>query len=97
MLERVPGCIEQWATLYNFLYKFKEEHDKEEAEKRRSSSSTRSYSSYDTSSYSSYSYTPEPQRETTIWSDWRTGEPLYREGDKIVNGKGEEVSVAWWD
>lgn len=51
-------------------------------------------SSYSLSSSSSY---PPPTRETTIWTDWRTGEPLYRENGKIVNGSGEEVSVAWWD
>lgn len=56
---------------------------------------TPSYSSYDyTPSYSSYT---QPTRERSGWYDWRNGEPLYREGDKIVNGAGEEVSPAWWD
>lgn len=53
---------------------------------------TPSYSSYDYTS----SYTP-PVRERSGWYDWRNGEPLYREGDKIVNGNGEEVSAVWWD
>ncbi len=41
----------------------------------------------------------EPKLEPTIWSDWRNGESLYRRSTdgKIVNGAGEEVSVAWWD
>ncbi len=41
----------------------------------------------------------EPKLESTIWSDFRTGEQLYRRSTdgKIVNGSGEEVSVAWWD
>lgn len=37
-------------------------------------------------------------KESTVWSDFRTGEPLYRTYDgKIVNAGGEEVSVAWWE
>ncbi len=41
----------------------------------------------------------EPKLESTIWTDWRNGEQLYRRSTdgKIVNGSGEEVSVAWWD
>lgn len=36
--------------------------------------------------------------EPSIWYDWRTGERLLRNEDgEVVNGKGETVSVAWWD
>jgi hypothetical protein len=33
--------------------------------------------------------------EYSGWDDWRTGEKLYRMGDKLVNAKGEEVSLTW--
>lgn len=35
--------------------------------------------------------------EPSGWTDFRTGEPLYRVNGRIVNANGEEVSVAWWD
>lgn len=35
--------------------------------------------------------------EPSGWTDFRTGETLYRVEGRIVNGKGEEVSPAWWD
>lgn len=41
---------------------------------------------------------PLRKLEPTIWYDWRTGERLLRnEEGEVVNGKGETVSVAWWD
>lgn len=61
MLEKVPGCVEQWATLYDFLCKIKEEQEEAERERKRSSYSTSlSYSNdtYNTSSYGSSSYQP---------------------------------------
>ncbi len=53
-----------------------------------------------TSDYSFSDYSaPISTLEPTIWSDFRTDEPLYRDTatGKIVNAAGEEVSVAWWD
>ena len=35
--------------------------------------------------------------EPSGWTDFRTGEPLYRVDGHIVNGNGEIVSPAWWD
>ena len=35
--------------------------------------------------------------EPSGWTDFRTGETLYRVEGRIVNGNGEEVSVAWWE
>lgn len=35
--------------------------------------------------------------ESSGWTDFRTGEPLYRVDGRIVNARGEEVSAAWWD
>lgn len=35
--------------------------------------------------------------EPSGWTDFRTGEPLYRVEGRIVNGNGEEVSAAWWE
>ena len=35
--------------------------------------------------------------EPSGWTDFRTGEPLYRVDGRIVNANGEEVSAAWWD
>ena len=35
--------------------------------------------------------------EDSGWTDFRTGETLYRVEGRIVNAKGEEVSAAWWE
>lgn len=35
--------------------------------------------------------------EPSGWTDFRTGEPLYRVDGHIVNGNGKIVSPAWWD
>lgn len=35
--------------------------------------------------------------EESGWTDFRTGDPLYRVDGNIVNAKGEIVSPAWWD
>lgn len=35
--------------------------------------------------------------EPSGWTDFRTGETLYRVNGKIVNANGEEVSPAWWE
>lgn len=35
--------------------------------------------------------------ENSGWTDFRTGETLYRVEGRIVNAKGEEVSAAWWE
>ena len=35
--------------------------------------------------------------EPSGWTDFRTGEPLYRVNGRIVNANGEEVSPAWWE
>ncbi len=51
------------------------------------------------------SYTPPPSThgglppwaEPSGWTDFRTGDPLYRVDGRIVDANGEEVSVAWWD
>lgn len=49
-------------------------------------------------SASTTKYTSIPEwAEPSGWTDFRTGETLYRVNGKIVNGKGEEVSVAWWE
>lgn len=54
----------------------------------------RSKTTTGTSNYPAASGKMEP----TIWYDWRTGERLLRNEDgEVVNGKGETVSVAWWD
>lgn len=88
---------EKGKELYDLAIKTTEEfiRKKREAEEERRRATSIYVPSY---SSSTYSYTPTPTLESTIWSDWRTGEPLYRNSDgKIVNGSGEEVSVAWWD
>ncbi len=65
-----------------------EERKKRAAEERR-----RRESSYTLPSFGGIPSWAEPSG----WTDFRTGEPLYRVDGRIVNANGEEVSVAWWD
>jgi hypothetical protein len=80
----------------NDAKKIADEIEQMQEESKPRKSSGYSGSSYSGSSYSGSTYTPTT-RQPSGWTDFRTGETLYREGDKIVNSKGEEVSPAWWE
>ena len=40
---------------------------------------------------------PIDTMEPSGWTDFRTGETLYRVNGKIINANGEEISPAWWE
>ena len=40
---------------------------------------------------------PIDTMEPSGWTDFRTGETLYRVNGKIINANGEEFSPAWWE
>jgi hypothetical protein len=65
----------------------------EEEEKRRA----RKTPSFSPEFYHSLSAPLSTWAEDSGWTDFRTGETLYRVEGRIVNAKGEEVSAAWWD
>lgn len=67
-----------------------------EAQKNRIAEERRRREASYTPPYSTYGGLP-PWAEPSGWTDFRTGEPLYRVDGRIVNANGEEVSVAWWD
>ena len=66
----------------------------EEEEKRRAKAAP----SFSPEFYHSLSGAPlSSWAEDSGWTDFRTGETLYRVEGRIVNANGEEVSPAWWD
>ncbi len=86
---------EKGKELYSMLENALEEYRQEQREDER-----RQKAAYDASiAEAVYRKMNEPKLERAIWTDWRNGEQLYRRSTdgKIVNGSGEEVSVAWWD
>lgn len=62
----------------------------EEEKKRREKNSPFTAAFYQTGPISIWA-------EDSGWTDFRTGETLYRVNGHIVNAKGEEVSPAWWE
>ena len=67
--------------------------ENEERKKRAAEERSRRESSYTPTTYPGIPSWAEPSG----WTDFRTGEPLYRVNGRIVNANGEEVSAAWWD
>lgn len=68
--------------------RYNKEYEEEEKRRQRRNPFTPSF------------YMPGPLSswaEPSGWTDFRTGETLYRVEGKIVNANGEEVSPAWWE
>ncbi len=65
----------------------------EEEEKRRA----REAPSFSPAFYQGLGNAIPTWAEDSGWTDFRTGETLYRVEGRIVNAKGEEVSAAWWE
>ena len=67
--------------------------DLEEEEKRRA----REAPAFSPAFYQGLGGSIPTWAEVSGWTDFRTGETLYRVEGRIVNAKGEEVSAAWWE
>lgn len=93
------ALTENGKKLYALLEDALEEYAQEQREYQRNLAAARAAAEHAAIADAAYRRMTEPQLESTIWSDWRNGEQLYRRSTdgKIVNGAGEEVSVAWWD
>ena len=71
----------------------------EDLEKRRAAEAKRRREAASSSYSYNYGYGGglPTWAEPSGWTDFRTGETLYRVNGQIVNANGEEVSAAWWE